>query len=405
MRKVLLISSLSLALAGCAGQQAREPSVQVRDLSASRADSSSSDYTVQAGDTLYGIAWRHNMDHRDLAQRNRIGPPYRIEPGQQLVLGGDGRAQASSDSSGAGENAGSEPRGVVATALGASDESDGDADWLRPDDEAIERNRQLTARPLEDAVGDPDAEGPSETAMLGAAAVSGSREGPGPVYNFESPGADGSLSERDAAERESLEAERVASEATQETESQQVAMAEADDAVQEEPASETQEDPTNTAASPEEGAPQQADAGTSVAGEPASEQRSGRTYTPVDEVPWQWPVDGEVVGRFGEGASITAGIDIAGQKGQPVKAAGPGIVVYAGSGVRGYGNLVLLKHNDQFLSAYAHNDSLMVKENDVVEAGETIATMGDSDAEDTRLHFEVRKDGQPENPLDFLPSR
>ena len=148
-----------------------------------------------------------------------------------------------------------------------------------------------------------------------------------------------------------------------------------------------------------------ADAGTSVAGEPASEERSGRRYTPVEEVAWQWPAPGEVVGRFGEGGSITAGIDIAGQKGQSVKAAGPGIVVYAGSGVRGYGNLILLKHNDQFLSAYAHNDTLNVKENDVVEAGEVIATMGDSDAEDVRLHFEVRKDGQPQDPLEYLPTR
>jgi len=122
-------------------------------------------------------------------------------------------------------------------------------------------------------------------------------------------------------------------------------------------------------------------------------------------VNWRWPADGEVVGRFGEGGSITAGIDIAGQKGQPVRAAGPGIVVYAGSGVRGYGNLILLKHNDEYLSAYAHNDSLRVRENDVVEAGEVIATMGDSDAEDVRLHFEVRRNGQPQDPLNYLPSR
>ena len=124
-----------------------------------------------------------------------------------------------------------------------------------------------------------------------------------------------------------------------------------------------------------------------------------------DNINWQWPVEGDVVGTFEEGGSITAGIDIAGQKGQPVKAAGPGIVVYAGSGVRGYGSLMLIKHNDEFLSAYAHNDSLRVKENDVVKAGETIATMGDSDAEDARLHFEIRKDGQPEDPLTFLPGR
>ena len=111
-------------------------------------------------------------------------------------------------------------------------------------------------------------------------------------------------------------------------------------------------------------------------------------------------------GNFGEGDSITAGIDIARTKGatcQSQQAAG--IVVYAGSGVRGYGNLILLKHNDEFLSAYAHNDSLNVSENDVVEAGEVIATMGNSDAESVRLHFEVRRDGQPQDPMEFLPAR
>ncbi|MEC8918669.1 MAG: peptidoglycan DD-metalloendopeptidase family protein, partial [Pseudomonadota bacterium] len=120
---------------------------------------------------------------------------------------------------------------------------------------------------------------------------------------------------------------------------------------------------------------------------------------------WQWPASGQVVGRFDDDSNITPGIDIAGQKGQPVKAAGPGIVVYAGDGVRGYGNLIILKHNDRFLSAYAHNDSLKVKENDVVEAGETIATMGQTDADQVELHFEVRVNGQPQDPLQYLPAR
>lgn len=137
----------------------------------------------------------------------------------------------------------------------------------------------------------------------------------------------------------------------------------------------------------------------------ASVDRSDRTYTPAENIEWQWPADGEVVGTFGEGGSITAGIDIAGQKGQSVKAAGPGVVVYAGSGVRGYGNLILIKHNDEYLSAYAHNDTLRVKENDVIEGGEVIATMGNSSAEEARLHFEIRKDGQPEDPLTYLPGR
>ena len=144
---------------------------------------------------------------------------------------------------------------------------------------------------------------------------------------------------------------------------------------------------------------------TSSSGGESASSGGSRTYTPVDEVPWQWPADGQIVSQFGESSSITAGIDIGGQKGQPVRAAGPGKVVYAGSGVRGYGKLILLKHNDEYLSAYAHNDSLKVSENDVVEAGQVIATMGDSDAEDVRLHFEVRKDGQPQDPTKYLPSR
>lgn len=151
--------------------------------------------------------------------------------------------------------------------------------------------------------------------------------------------------------------------------------------------------------------PSTQETGTGVAGEQTSPQPAKRTYTPVENVDWQWPVEGQIVGTFADKTNLTAGIDIAGQKGQSVKAAGPGIVVYAGSGVRGYGNLVILKHNDHFLSAYAHNDTLRVKENDVVEAGQVIATMGSSDADAVKLHFEIRQDGQPKDPLQFLPDR
>ncbi|WFM72169.1 peptidoglycan DD-metalloendopeptidase family protein [Halomonas sp. CKK8] len=397
MHKVFLISGLALALAGCAAQQGESGPVQVRDLSASRADATPGEYTVEAGDTLYGIAWRHDMDYRDLARLNRISPPYRIEPGQQLVLGGEGRATAASGQDG-GEGA-SGGRGVVATGLGGeASGSDEELDWLMPDESAIERNRRLSAERLEE--GDAS-QGPSQTAMESADAVSGADQGPGPVYSYDSPGADGSLSERDLAERRELAARTEAENAQQQQAAGTTAAAQGDP----EPDAAAEDEAAQVARASTERDDAGADAGTSVAGEPAAEQRAGRSYTPVDEVDWQWPVAGDVVGQFGEGGSITAGIDIAGQKGQPVKAAGPGIVVYAGSGVRGYGNLILLKHNDQFLSAYAHNDTLNVKENDVVEAGEVIATMGDSDAEDVRLHFEVRKDGQPQDPLEFLPAR
>ncbi|MCM5704955.1 peptidoglycan DD-metalloendopeptidase family protein [Larsenimonas salina] len=145
--------------------------------------------------------------------------------------------------------------------------------------------------------------------------------------------------------------------------------------------------------------------GTQVAGAVEQAKPAKQEYSPVKNVQWQWPSKGQIVGTFEDKRNITAGIDIAGQKGQPVTAAGPGIVVYAGSGVRGYGNLVILKHNDHFLSAYAHNDTLKVKENDVVSAGQTIATMGNSDADRVALHFEIRKDGQPQDPMNYLPDQ
>ncbi|PMR67984.1 peptidoglycan DD-metalloendopeptidase family protein [Halomonas heilongjiangensis] len=395
MRKVLLISGLALAVAGCAAQQGQAPQVQVRDLSASRESTAAGTYTVEAGDTLYGIAWRHSMDYRDLARLNQISPPYQIQPGQQLALTREGEAAARAST---GETAGD--RGVVATGLGGqqvSAEPGTNMEWLLPDEEAIERNRRLTAERLEDEGG---IDGPSEVAMESAAGVTGSGQGPGPVYDYDSPGADGSLSGRDLAERRAAQEQAERQPEPRESAEQPAEPVEA-------PSRElARDEPEPEPERRQEEAPPGPDAGTAVAGasEP-SQDRDGRSYTPVDEVAWRWPVDGEIVGRFGEGSTITAGIDIAGQKGQPVRAAGPGIVVYAGSGVRGYGNLILLKHNDQFLSAYAHNDSLRVSENDVVEAGEVIATMGDSDAEDVRLHFEVRKDGQPQDPLEFLPPR
>ena len=91
--------------------------------------------------------------------------------------------------------------------------------------------------------------------------------------------------------------------------------------------------------------------------------------------------------------------------GQPVRAAGDGRVVYSGSGLRGYGQLVIIKHNELYLSAYAHNSRIFVKENQIVKAGEHIADMGDTGTERVKLHFEIRYKGKPVNPLKFLPSR
>lgn len=118
---------------------------------------------------------------------------------------------------------------------------------------------------------------------------------------------------------------------------------------------------------------------------------------------WAWPVRGDLVYRFGDTGRLK-GIGIGGRMGQPVSAAATGKVVYSGTGLRGYGRLVIVKHNETYLSVYAHNSALAVKEGDVVKRGQRIADMGDTDASRVSLHFELRRFGRPIDPLGRLPS-
>ena len=120
---------------------------------------------------------------------------------------------------------------------------------------------------------------------------------------------------------------------------------------------------------------------------------------------WLWPSDGPLISRFQANGSLNKGIDIAGTQGQPVKAAAAGTVVYAGQGLIGYGEMLIIKHNDAYLSAYAHNSRLLVAEGDAVRAGQTIAEMGSSGTDRVKLHFEIRQRGQPVDPLRYLPAR
>lgn len=122
-----------------------------------------------------------------------------------------------------------------------------------------------------------------------------------------------------------------------------------------------------------------------------------------DDVPWIWPSAGKLVAPFSE--SGNKGLDLAGKAGDPVIAAGEGKVVYAGSGLRGYGELVIIKHNATFLSAYAHNRKILVKEGQQVARGQKIAEMGNTDADSVKLHFEIRKQGKPVDPALYLPRR
>ena len=123
----------------------------------------------------------------------------------------------------------------------------------------------------------------------------------------------------------------------------------------------------------------------------------------ADGVKFAWPAKGKVIAGFNE--SSNKGINIAGKMGEPVDAAAEGKVVYAGSGLRGYGNLVIIKHENNYLTAYAHNSKILVKEGEMVKRGQRIADMGDSDADTAMLHFEVRRQGKPVDPMKFLNQR
>ncbi|WP_334018962.1 peptidoglycan DD-metalloendopeptidase family protein [Alteromonas sp. S015] len=118
---------------------------------------------------------------------------------------------------------------------------------------------------------------------------------------------------------------------------------------------------------------------------------------------WVWPAEGIIVDTFSKSESGNKGIDIAGARGSKVVAAADGKVVYSGSALRGYGNLVIIKHTDTFLSAYAYNDTILVKEREWVSAGQQVATMGDSGTNSVKLHFEVRYRGKSLDPMKYLP--
>jgi lipoprotein NlpD len=137
----------------------------------------------------------------------------------------------------------------------------------------------------------------------------------------------------------------------------------------------------------------------------SSSSQIGESTTPAADaglISWGWPAKGKVIQGF---TSTTKGIDIAGNAGDEIEAAANGTVMYSGNGVRGLGNLIIVNHDNGFITAYAHNKTLLVKKDQVVKKGAKIAEMGQSDAASVRLHFEVRRQGTPVDPLQYLPSR
>jgi lipoprotein NlpD len=232
------------------------------------------EYLVVRGDTLYGIAFRHDVDFRDLARWNGIGAPFTIYPGQRLRLDGPGALTRSAP---------------------------------RPPPPRLP-DRSITQMPV------PATSAPPRTPSA-------------PLPALPPPAA------------------------------------------------------------------------TPVAPPPAI------VAAPKGPVAWRWPASGQLISKYVAGDPTRQGINIAGNTGQPVYAAAPGEVVYSGAGLIGYGELVIIKHSDELLSAYGHNRKRLVAEGQRVTAGQQIAEMGRSGAARDMLHFEIRRNGKPVDPMPLLPRR
>ena len=301
-------------------------------------------HRVAAGDTLYSIAFKNGLDYRELARINRIDAPFRIFVGQELRL------------------ADPPPRVEVAvTALPAGDTA-------------------ATVTALPETTPRRTASPPPPNVRVDPRAV---RTAPLPTN----------------------ESVTAASAPVRPPPPNSVAAAAAPSpSIAPVPAA----PPTTTAAQvpladPVAVAPK---SGALAPGANTTAVTAPGPVTPVlnsGGVSWRWPASGKVVGTFVAGDQTRQGVDIAGSAGANVAAAADGTVVYSGNGLLGYGELVIVKHSTSFLSAYGHNRKRLVKEGDTVKAGQVIAEMGGSNRE--MLHFEIRRNGKPVNPLEYLPAR
>jgi lipoprotein NlpD len=286
---VLAACAFALLISGCASTKSSAPVVE-RASAPQKApatirkdsDGPPQAYTVQKGDTLYGIALEHGFDYKEVAEWNGIASPYTIHVGQQLKFN-------------------PAPQAVVVTPLKAVAVTSqaGEAPLLKTQPKVVKQ---------------PYAE---QTEKVSTAKAE-SQDKPAPV-------------------------------------------------------------------------------------ELPAEKKEGAQAEDDERVDWNWPTAGKVIASFNEASGSGKGLDIGGKSGQSVVAAGPGKVVYSGNGLRGYGKLVIIKHNKTYLSAYAHNHKILVKEGQNVDRGQKIAEMGDSDADQVKLHFEIRRFGKPVDPMKYLP--
>ncbi len=362
----LTIVVAALALGACTQTVMVTPANQDSRPPASRPQSKSSapTYVVQPGDTLYKISMQYGVDYRELASWNGIAAPYTIYPRQTLQVGPEATAAA--------------PAAVAATSTTkvAPSAPTGTAAVAAAQAEVASRQPATPAA----QVAKPEGYDPDLGVTLPAGAVpigtptAASTTGSAAVFE---PVATAAAAPASASGAGSATAATV--------ESMPTTVAPKADTIA--PLATSPATPTAaTAAAAATGAASIVSAKPSAAG-------------------WIWPATGKVVVTYASGDPTRQGIDIAGEIGQEVRAARDGEVVYSGAGLIGYGELVIIKHSPELLSAYGHNRVRLVKEGDKVKSGQKIAEMGKNAANRVLLHFEVRKNGKPVDPLPLLPAR
>lgn len=333
--RVLRAALFALLLGGCATVNEAPVEERSTTVGSRTAAPRGSEHVVVAGDTLYGVAFRHGLDYRRLAAWNDIPSPYTIQPGQRLRLVAPDQATAT----------GTE---VVAA---RDPDFDGPTRTYAAADAPAATPAPLTIEPLPEDDPVPPATGLPATSGARAPPVAAAPAGP--------------------------------------------VSAAIGDTAPSRPAT-----PASAALPPP--APPMPPAVAPPAGVPLAIAKAPTQS--VAGVSWRWPADGRVTNRYVAGDPARQGVDILGREGQAVTAAADGEVVYSGNGLLGYGELVIIKHSGDFLSAYGHNRRRLVAEGARVKGGQPIAEMGKGGGVE-RLHFEIRRDGKPVDPLAYLPRR
>ncbi len=347
-------------------------------------------YTVKRGDTLYQIALDNGLDYRELAAWNHIDNVNRIYVGQVLRVTAPGQPPSAARlaSAGAPEAA---PVGVTYAPIGAAGGATGASSvgtsTAAAPNAATTLPDGVTTAPLHSVppvVAAPGTTAAGQSVRAAPAAV------PGALAMIPPPGTGVGAGAAPAAA------------GALKTSPKAIKLPYSDRAVRELTLEASSVPAPSTAVVAAVPAPGPAQPGAAAAPAQAVAAAAATAAAGDDQLNWMWPAKGKVIAQFSDTANLK-GIDIAGSAGAPVYASAAGRVVYAGSGLRGYGKLIIIKHNATYLSAYAHNQDILVKEGQQVARGQKIADMGSTDANQVKLHFEIRRFGKPMDPEKFLP--